>query len=198
MIEIKKLVKEINGKPFLKVNHFIFENKIYQLQGENASGKSLLANILAGVDHRISGQVIHNPSKHRILFLSHEGIGFPFLSIEENIRLAAKLIKSELSDDYSELFSNPDHLQVPYSESSLGTKQKVGLALLYAEVPYSLVIIDESFISVDKRAKQLIENRLLIMKESCIILISHENFSSYFQEQINILNINDFKEDIIV
>lgn len=125
MITIKNLVKKINKEIFFKIENFCFEELAYQLVGANGSGKTLLVNIITGLDKKVSGSVINTHSKLPVLYLGNDGIGFPFLSIEENIQLAAKLLKITLNKSYETLFEDRNLLEQKYDISSFGTQKKL-------------------------------------------------------------------------
>lgn len=176
MIALKNVSKCLNDftiPPF----SYTFDNCLYQLNGENGSGKSVLLKIVAGLDKKIGGTITNDLASRPILFLTNAGIGVPYLKIEDNILLSAKILGVKLKKtDFKSLYSKESYLDTLYNQSSLGNQNKVGLALLFSENDYGLIILDESLNGLDQKSTENILQRLrtLSLKRMCpIIFVSH-------------------------
>lgn len=195
MLVINNLDKQLSKKSVLTCSHFIFENKIYWLQGENGTGKSLLLQILSGLDKKITGEVINENSHLTTLYLTHSGIGLPFLSIKENIALAAKALGIQLLDDeYQALFEDKCLLSTRYDQSSLGNQLKVGLSLLFSKNDYGLIVLDETFSALDARSRDIIARRLMELTQSVILIVSHDVLPKELTDKVSVLSVELFKE----
>lgn len=62
MIKLKNITKHFQSFSIQSLN-YTFENKLYQLQGDNGSGKSVLLKIIAGLDRNIKGEVVNTKKK---------------------------------------------------------------------------------------------------------------------------------------
>lgn len=176
MIELINISKKYGEKLVVSDFSYKFTNKLYQITGKNGSGKSVLLRIIAGIERPDSGQVLSSIEGSQILFLTDNGIGLPFLPIIDNIFIAAKLLGITIEkEDFLNLFANNDALlNSEYKSSSLGNQMKVGLALLFADTKFDLIIIDEALNGVDSQSEKMILNRLkLISDNTTVILVSH-------------------------
>lgn len=185
MINLLNVTKNFNHSDNV-INDFsyAFENKIYQLIGPNGIGKSVLLKIIAGIDRSIEGVVTNDLSERPVLFLSDTGIGVPFLSIKDNILLAAKILNIKIDDQFYQLFKEDTTLLDNfYENSSLGNKNKVGLSLLYSRDDLGLIILDEALNGLDIDSKQSVFKELtrIASHNLCpILVVSHaEDISEY-------------------
>lgn len=176
MIKIKNLEKRYANKIVFSNLNYEFENGLYKICGSNGRGKSVLFRLLAQIENKYSGTVINSEKKSPILFLTNSGIGIPFLSIYDNINLAAKLIGIKVyKNNYINLFGNvEDYLNKSYESSSLGNQMKVGLSLLFSDTKFGLILLDEALNGLDLDSQKMITNRLIYLsKETSILLVSH-------------------------
>lgn len=54
MIRLENVSKQLKNFSFTHVN-YEFSDQLYQLNGENGSGKSVLLKIIAGFDRKVTG-----------------------------------------------------------------------------------------------------------------------------------------------
>lgn len=191
MIALRDVSKELGEFSCSKVN-YVFANSLYQLNGENGSGKSVLLKIIAGFDRKITGKVENDQAKKPILFLTDTGIGLPYLNVRDNINLSAKILGVDISEEmFFPLFQADKYLETDYTKSSLGNQNKVGAALLFSETEYGLIVIDETLNGIDRQSTELILERLdeLQTKQCCpIIFVSHA-ITLEHAKQVNIYEI---------
>lgn len=191
MIKIRDISKKYCDNYIFKDINFNFENGIYVLRGRNGRGKSTLLRIIAGIEKPTTGEVVLESSNNRILFLNNQGIGIPFLSIEDNIKFSAKIIKLDVNG-YYELFNNDlNLLKKSYEISSLGNKMKVGLSLLFSKEKFDFIILDEAFNGLDSESIEYIKRRIYkLAKNTTIIIVTH---NEKFDKSIEIL-IDDMEK----
>lgn len=176
MIRLENVSKQFKDFSFTNVN-YEFADRLYQLNGENGSGKSVLLKIIAGLDRKITGQVQNSYAKRPRLFLTDVGIGLPYLDLRDNIELSAQILGVDLNEEsFLPLFREEKYLETLYAQSSLGNQNKVGLSLLFSETRYSLIVLDETLNGIDRESVVLILEQLCILQEKkcCpIIAVSH-------------------------
>lgn len=192
MIKLKNITKHFQSFSIQSLN-YTFENKLYKLQGDNGSGKSVLLKIIAGLDRNIKGEVVNTKKKYPILFLTDTGIGLPYVTINDNIKISAKILGVDCPKNITNFFSSKEQLRTAYHLASVGMQHKVGLSLLFSETDYGLIVLDEALNGIDSRSSELIVEQLnfLTTKHSCPIL-----FVSHYLDLPNAtkINIKDFLE----
>ncbi|MEY8662974.1 ATP-binding cassette domain-containing protein [Ligilactobacillus faecis] len=153
MIRLENVSKQFKDLSFTNVN-YEFADRLYQLNGENGSGKSVLLKIIAGLDRKITGQVQNSYAKRPRLFLTDVGIGLPYLDLRDNIELSAQILGVDLNEEsFLPLFREEKYLETLYAQSSLGNQNKVGLSLLFSETRYSLIVLDETLMRFSRKSR---------------------------------------------
>lgn len=70
----------------------------------------------------------------------------------------------------------------------MGTKNKVGLSLLWTEDKIGLIILDESLNGIDKDTRDNVIDKLIILaetKECPVIVVTHtENLREYYSNTV--------------
>jgi simple sugar transport system ATP-binding protein len=175
--------------------------EILGLAGLLGSGRTELARLLFGIDHRTSGEIriqnapaaLHSPRdaiRHGIAFSSEdrklEGI-LPWLSVRENLIIAlqgkrggwralSRAEQDKLCDHYIRALriKTPD-AETPIRNLSGGNQQKVLLARWLATQP-ALIILDEPTRGIDVGAKAEIEQLIAKLREDgiAVLFISSE------------------------
>ncbi|WP_419155040.1 ATP-binding cassette domain-containing protein [Weissella minor] len=192
MIELINISKKYGEKVAVSDFSYKFTNKLYQITGKNGAGKSVLLRIIAGIEKPDSGRVSSSIDGSRILFLTDNGIGLPFLSIIDNIFLSAKLLDIHIEkSDFFTLFANDEVLlNSEYKSSSLGNQMKVGLALLFADAKFDLIIIDEALNGVDRQSEKMILNKVKSLSDNTpVILVSHNTLIEKESGTVTIVDI---------
>lgn len=176
MIRLENVSKRFKNFSFAHVS-YEFSDQLYQLNGENGSGKSVLLKIIAGLDRKFTGKVQNSYAKRPLLFLTDVGIGLPYLDLRDNIDLSAQILGIDLNEDkFLPLFGEEKYLETIYTQSSLGNQNKVGLSLLFSETQYSLIVLDETLNGIDRKSVALIlaQLRILQAQKCCpIVVVSH-------------------------
>jgi heme exporter protein A len=154
------------------------------IRGANASGKSTLLRLLAGLTSPSAGQVTvtcEAGMRPRLAFVGHAGHLFLDLTPEENLVLAARLAAADPSASLSIL----DRLGVaavahtPSRRLSSGTLRRVALARGLATDP-DVLIADEPFAGLDADAARRVAAVLAEERDDgrLVIVASHEDVLS--------------------
>jgi ABC-type multidrug transport system ATPase subunit len=178
-IELKQSELNILGRKFLEIDKDYTINKgLYRLIGPNGSGKTLFLEYLSGL--RKSENMDSDIQPNKVLYLGEVGIGIEDLTILENIKLTYWIFGTALDNDHlkkiKELYSE-DQLNKIYSQASFGMQLMVGLSLLFAEIDWELIILDETLSGVDGKNRQILMNEVDKRQETAaVFLVSHEQF----------------------
>ena len=220
--EYGKLIKSKNI--FTNVNLEIKKGELLGIFGKSGSGKSTLIDLISGLIHPTSGQIIYDENfpilddirdwQSHIAYVSQNSflvddtiknnIAF---GIEENnidlIRLKRALQESDLLDHVSSL---PQGIETLVGENGIklsgGQRQRICIAR-YLYFNRDILIFDESTSSLDVETEKKIVNTIKKIKgEKTIIIVSHrlsalklcDRFLNLENNKINIYN--DF-EDIV-
>jgi len=144
--------------------------------GANGSGKSTLLKTLCGLRGHANIQVNEKPLT-RLAMVFQRGALFEHLTVEQNLRFAAKHSCSAVDlDILADRFAINSLLHTKPSQLSGGQRQRVALARAFAQSPEAL-FLDEAFSAMDwqtklimmQQTKQLIEEHQL----HCL-MVSHD------------------------
>ncbi|NNC96079.1 MAG: ABC transporter ATP-binding protein [Chitinophagales bacterium] len=205
VIETKNLCKTYEGViPIHAVNDVdlqIQDDEFTAIVGPSGSGKSTLLNLIGGLDHPTSGEVIVNGhdlsefSESKLIDYRLYHIGFvfqaynliPVLTVRENIEfimMLQKRKKEDIKNRIHELLEEVDLLDKINkrpSELSGGQQQRVAVARALATKP-EFVLADEPTANLDsKSASNLLDTMERLNKEESITFI----FSTHDQRVID-------------
>lgn len=206
VIDAHNITKVYNEKsiPVNAVNgvHLHLERgEFTALVGPSGSGKTTLLNIIGGLDHPSTGQVIingtdiSNMSDNKLIDFRLSNIGFvfqsynliPVLTAKENVEfvmLLQKKSKAEREKRVLELLREvglEDKVNIRPSELSGGQQQRVAVARALASKP-QFVLADEPTANLDsKSASNLLDIMARLNKEEKMTFI----FSTHDQRVID-------------
>ena len=188
MIVLKSICKSFDGSKILNnLNLSIKKNKITCLLGYSGIGKTTLLNILAGLED-YDGEILNLPSKISYSFQNPSLI--PNLTVKENLLL----VNQKVTD--GEILNYLKRLDILNLENNLaknlsfGEKQRVNFlrAILYNP---ELLLIDESFSSLDIKSKLLLEKLLKDYKNAnkvSVVTVTHDlNLAFSLADEIIVL-----------
>jgi NitT/TauT family transport system ATP-binding protein len=157
-------------------------NDVYCLTGASGCGKSTLLHAICGIVKPHSGTIlinhqIANPQVHTIGYVpQHYGL-LPWLNVQDNILLPAKIKRNEptLADEViQQLDLQPVLRKFPHQLSG-GQQQRVALARAWSLQP-DLLLLDEPFAALDKNNAdnaRMLFRQLRILYKTTTLLVSH-------------------------
>ncbi|HET7695383.1 MAG TPA: ABC transporter ATP-binding protein [Vicinamibacterales bacterium] len=154
------------------------EGEFVALVGPSGCGKTTLLNVCSGWLSPGSGRV-HRPARLRMVF-QHDGL-FPWLTVEENIRLGLRQVPDRIEQDRRtrallDLIGLPVFDRTYPHQLSGGMRQRVELArALGGETP--LLLMDEPFSSLDYLTRLRMRRELArILREQprTVVLVTHD------------------------
>jgi len=154
------------------------------LRGPNASGKSTLLRLLAGLASPSVGRVTLTGdagARRKVAFVGHAGHLFDDLSPEENLVLAARLAGADAANILA-LLDRLGLAAVARSRCrglSSGTLRRVALARALATDP-AVLLVDEPFAGLDAGAADRVAGVLAEARDDgrLVIVASHEDARS--------------------
>ncbi len=190
---LQVILKQQSPVP-LDVSLHCASGELLALTGPSGSGKTTVLRAIAGLcpiqqsEIICRGNIWQNSQQNIFLAPYQRRVGlvfqhfalFPHLTVQENIRLAAKhLPKTEQYSRTRELLKTV-HLQglekrYP-GQLSGGQKQRVAVARALARQP-DILLLDEPFSAVDQVTRRKLHRELLLLRQSLeipIILVTHD------------------------
>ena len=176
---------------FSNVNLRLDKGKWYVLNGASGTGKSTLFKLLLQQLEPQKGVILidginmteYNTDK-LFSYLRQQGYMFD-TSIRENI-----LLGKDESDNFKEIIKQLDiDLTKSITDLSGGEKQKVAIARLLVN-PNSIILLDESFSSIDIDSSKMILDNLSKLENTMVIIITHrmQELEDIEYETIDILD----------
>jgi putative ABC transport system ATP-binding protein len=217
VLELTDLVFQFRGQnePVLNISSWtVSEGDSVFLQGQSGSGKSTLLALLSGLEVPTRGDVSvlgHSVSsmnsRERDRFRANRiGVVFqqfnliPFLSVIDNILLAAQFAETQLGsarDRAEELLTRvglgPSLYRRHAAELSIGQQQRVAIVRALINQP-ALLLVDEPTSALDQRNRDnFLELLLEILDESdcSMVFVSHDpTIAQKFDHRIELSEIN--------
>lgn len=173
--------------------------------GHSGCGKSTLLKIVAGLEQATSGSVwlegrkVRKPGAERMMVFQHYSL-LPWLTVQENIRLAVDEVLENLSPAEKRDIVN-EHLAmvnlVPAAnkypdEISGGMKQRVGIARALAIRP-KVLLMDEPFGALDALTRGKLQRQVLDIWENhrqAVMMITHDVDEALYMSDRIILMTN--------
>ena len=186
-IDIKQKIFPLKTKSIEKQN-VIFKNLNFNISngefacifGPSGCGKTTLLNIISGLDNQYRGQINLNGigSKNKISYLFQSPRLFPWMTVAQNVafpikkeknskKIALNLIKQVGMEKFANSFPN---------KLSGGMRKRISLARSFSNNP-SILLLDEPFISLDKKSAVQLRNFLINLwkkNKPTIIFVTHD------------------------
>jgi ABC-type multidrug transport system ATPase subunit len=184
LLQLEDVAKAYGGKVAIYVDRLdVRDGDVINFIGANASGKSTLLRLLAGITRPSKGQVRKSAeARHLRLVLVPQGGGlYPALTLLENIEVIGRLFGVSIDDDERAipgLYELGLHELVDsrIGELSGGYRRLAAIAVAAAIKPDGL-FIDEPFAALDPHKTELLHGFLAGMRDNLrfIAVTGHEN-----------------------
>ena len=218
-IEIKNVNKSYNtGKISIdalkNVNLTMNEGEIGVILGPSGSGKSTLLNIIGGIDHIDSGNVIVDGvdivklNDNKLTQYRRNSIGFifqfynlvPNLTVYENVEVAANISKNPINiDEVLNSVGMSEFKNRFPRELSGGQQQRVSIARAIVKKP-KLLLCDEPTGALDYiAAKEILKLITEVNKKfaTTVIIITHNTAISGIANRIIKLRSGEISENVV-
>ncbi len=201
--------------PTLQVPDFQVEKgESVFLRSDSGSSKSTLLSLISGILSAQSGRVSIlgtdlaglSVRKRDVFRAHHIGLVFqqfnliPFLSVEANLRLAARFTGQPTDETrthsiqlMSALQLGSELLERRADRLSIGQQQRVAIARAFINKP-EIILADEPTSALDTSARDHFVDLLLAIRESsgcAIVFVSHDDsLANSFETQLELAEIN--------
>ncbi len=198
MLEIKEVTKiykmeEIEQKALDKVSINFRKNEFVSILGQSGSGKSTLLNIIGGLDHYTSGDLIISGTStkeykssdwdtyrnHKVGFIFQSYNLIMHQSILSNVELAltlsgeSKSTRRKKAKEALKKVGLGDHLNKRPSQLSGGQMQRVAIARALVNDP-EIILADEPTGALDSETSiQIMDLLKEVAKEKLVIMVTH-------------------------
>lgn len=201
---------DVKGQPPVevldKISFDIREHEFLVLLGPGLCGKTVLLNIVAGLEKATSGRILLDGvemKENRKISMVFQKIGLlPWKTVIENVEIGPKyagVSKSErrkTAQKYIDLVGLGKFEKSYPKQLSGGMKQRVGIARAYASDP-EVLILDEPFGALDAQTRYSMEDEILKLwsKEKKTILFVTNNIEEalYLGDRIVLLSARPAK-----
>jgi len=181
-----KLGKGVNYKIIDNLSLSVNDNEFLVILGPGRCGKSVLLNIISGLEKpdegtvTLDGILIDEPNPAMGMVFQKTGV-FPWLTVMENVELGPRFQGESKKDrrDRAQKFIDLVKLQgfekARPAQLSGGMKQRVGIARAYTNNP-EILIMDEPFGALDAQTRYAMEEevaRISSQEKRTIIFVTN-------------------------
>ena len=153
------------------VSFDVNDGEFLVILGPGRCGKTVLLNIIAGLEQQTEGTVVYNGREWKgvnpeISMVFQKLALMPFKTVMENVELGlkfrgmSKVQRREIAQHYIELVGLKGFEKSYPTQLSGGMKQRVGIARAYAADP-KLLIMDEPFGQLDAQTRYQMQEEIL-------------------------------------
>lgn len=206
------IIKDLNfiyeQNQLFKMTNFHFEdNTIYTLVGPSGIGKSTLLDLLTGVKHPHSGDILYqNIHKSEILTIFQNNHLFPWLTVSEALALPLKINNVSKKQINSRVMGLLKTFRLetfahkrPHALSG-GQLQRVAIAQGLTLNP-KLLLLDEPTSSLDQESKEEIQDHLINeqrKRNNTMIIVTHDiEEAAYLGQEIILVTNKQLKKLLI-
>ena len=184
------------------VSFDVNDGEFLVILGPGRCGKTVLLNIIAGLEQQTGGTVVYNGREWKgvnpeISMVFQKLALMPFKTVMENVELGLKFRgmskgqRRELAQHYIELVGLKGFEKSYPTQLSGGMKQRVGIARAYAADP-KLLIMDEPFGQLDAQTRYQMQEELLRIwekeKRTVIFVTNNIEEACYLGDRIILLS----------
>lgn len=184
------------------VSFDVNDGEFLVILGPGRCGKTVLLNIIAGLEQQTEGKVVYNGREWRgvnpeISMVFQKLALMPFKTVMENVELGlkfrgmSKVQRREIAQHYIELVGLKGFEKSYPTQLSGGMKQRVGIARAYAADP-KLLIMDEPFGQLDAQTRYQIQEEILRIwekeKRTVIFVTNNIEEACYLGDRIILLS----------
>lgn len=206
-LEIKDISKTFFGDKgyFTAIEDVSFDvndGEFLVLLGPGRCGKTVLLNIIAGLERQTEGQILYNGKEWsgvnpEISMVFQKLALMPFKTVMENVELGlkfrgmAKAKRRDIAQHYIELVGLKGFEKSYPTQLSGGMKQRVGIARAYAADP-KLLIMDEPFGQLDAQTRYQMQDEILRIweteKRTVVFVTNNIEEACYLGDRIILLS----------
>ena len=184
------------------VSFDVNDGEFLVILGPGRCGKTVLLNIIAGLEQQTEGKVVYNGREWKgvnpeISMVFQKLALMPFKTVMENVELGVKFRgmskgqRREIAQHYIELVGLKGFEKSYPTQLSGGMKQRVGIARAYAADP-KLLIMDEPFGQLDAQTRYQMQEEILRIwekeKRTVIFVTNNIEEACYLGDRIILLS----------
>lgn len=175
----------------------VYENEFLVLLGPGQCGKSVLLNMISGLEKPTAGSIEFTEKEHNIGFVFQKTAVFPWKTVMENVEFAPELKgvdkkeRRERAKYLIDLVGLSGFEDAYPRQLSGGMKQRVGIARAYCSEP-DILIMDEPFGALDAQTRYQMEEEVLRIwekeKRTVIFVTNNIEEAVYLGDRIVLLS----------
>lgn len=184
------------------VSFNVHDGEFLVLLGPGRCGKTVILNIIAGLEEATEGQIIYDGKEWKgtnpdISMVFQKTALMPFKTVMQNVELGMKFRgvnkaeRREVAQRYIELVGLQGFEKSYPSQLSGGMKQRVGIARAYANSP-KVLIMDEPFGALDAQTRYSMQEEVLRIweqeKRTVIFVTNNIEEACYLADRIVLLS----------
>ena len=184
------------------VSFDVNDGEFLVILGPGRCGKTVLLNIIAGLEQQTEGKVVYNGREWKgvnpeISMVFQKLALMPFKTVMENVKMGlkfrgmSKVQRREIAQHYIELVGLKGFEKSYPTQLSGGMKQRVGIARAYAADP-KLLIMDEPFGQLDAQTRYQMQEEILRIwekeKRTVIFVTNNIEEACYLGDRIILLS----------
>lgn len=184
------------------INLTIDKGAFVSIVGKSGCGKSTLLNLVAGLEHPTTGEILLNgnrvtkPGADRCVMFQEHGL-FPWLNVIDNVKFGmqmngfSKIQQQERAEYYLQMVDLWEYRDYPIHQISGGMRQRTALARALS-MDAEVLLMDEPFSALDKQTSNQLREQLqsIWMKtHQTILFITHSvEEAVYLSDRVVVLS----------
>lgn len=192
---------QVKKKNFLVVNNIsleVYKNEFLVILGPGLAGKTVLLNMIAGIEELSSGKIFLDGEQiqgtQKSIGMVFQNIGLlPWKTVMGNTEIGLKFsgtpkkARRETAQKFIEMVGLKDFEDAYPHQLSGGMKQRVGIARAYTNNP-DILILDEPFGQLDAQTRYSMQDEILriweMQKKTIIFVTNNIEEALYLGERI--------------